>query len=144
MTRNRTGRLLPDIVNKSEMAAKAKSFDGLVGLLNKNSFRENKENNKSKVSFNESFVPRRQKLRISQANTGSGGSKFGGLSVSRAQILRRHTLHEKASSSHSGQNGGHVHSWHKQVRVKMRYKDFLVKFPSSHVSPRFQDSESIK
>ena len=120
MTRNRTGRLLPDIVNKSEMAAKAKSFDGLAVLLNKTSFRENKENNKSKISFNESFVPRRQKLRISQANTGSGGSKFGGLSVSRAQILRRHTLHEKASSSHSGQNGGHVHSWHKQVKVKMQ------------------------
>ncbi len=114
--KTKTGRILPDIINKSEIAAKARSFDGLAGLLNKTSFRENKENNKSKISFNESFVPRRQKLRISQANAGSGGSKFGGLSVSKAQILRRHTLHEKATSRQRGQGGGHIHSWHKQVR----------------------------
>ena len=72
-----------------------------------------KENNKSKISFNESIVPRRQKLRISQAGGGSG-SKFGGLSVSKAQILRRHTLHDKSNIRQSLQNV-HVHSWHKQV-----------------------------
>ena len=119
MTRTKPGRLLPDIVNKSEMAAKAKSFDGLAALLNKTSFKENKENNKSRISFNESIVPRRQKLRISQAAPGGGG-KFGGLSVSKAQILRRHTLHDKTTSRHGGQGGGHVHSWHKQVRRELR------------------------
>ena len=106
-------RRLPDFINKSEMAAKAKSFDGLAALLNKTSFKENKENNKSKISFNESIVPRRQKLRISQA-TGAGGNKFSGLSVSKAQILRRHTLHDKSNIRQSLQNV-HVHSWHKQV-----------------------------
>ena len=85
-------RLLPDFINKSEMAAKAKSFDGLAALLNKTSFKENKENNnKSKISFNESIVPRRQKLRISQAGS---SSKLG----SKSQILRRHTLHDRYST----------------------------------------------
>merc|ERR1711923_211253 len=73
------------------MAAKAKSFDGLAALLNKTSFKENKENNKSKISFNESIVPRRQKLRISQAGS---SSKLG----SKSQILRRHTLHDRYST----------------------------------------------
>ena len=93
------------------MAAKAKSFDGLAALLNKTSFKENKENNKSKISFNESIVPRRQKLRISQAGS---SSKLG----SKSQILRRHTLHDRAAPRPlqlQQPAGGHVHSWHKQV-----------------------------
>ena len=94
------------------MAAKAKSFDGLAALLNKTSFKENKENNnKSKISFNEAIVPRRQKLKISQAAT----NKLGGLSVSKAQILRRHTLHDKSNTGRPQ----HVHSWHKQVSTRL-------------------------
>ena len=90
------------------MAAKAKSFEGLAALLNKTSLKDIKENNKSKISFNEAIVPRRQKLKISQP-----ANKFGGgLSVSKAQILRRHTLHDKSNISRPV----HVHSWHKQVR----------------------------
>ena len=105
-------RLLPDFINKSDMAAaKAKSFDGLAALLNKTSFKENKENNKSKISFNDSIVPRRQKLKISQA----AGNKFGGLSVSKAQILRRHTLHDKSNNHRQSLHNIHVHSWHKAV-----------------------------
>ena len=88
------------------MAAKAKSFEGLAALLNKTSLKDIKENNKSKISFNEAIVPRRQKLKISQPT-----NKFGGLSVSKAQILRRHTLHDKSHTSRPV----HVHSWHKQV-----------------------------
>ena len=100
-------RLLPEIKNKSEMAAKAKSFEGLAALLNKTSLKDIKENNKSKISFNEAIVPRRQKLKISQAAT----NKLGGLSGPKAQILRRHTLHDKSNTSRPQ----HVHSWHKQV-----------------------------
>ena len=99
-------RLLPDIKNR-EVAGKAKSFEGLTALLNKTSLKDIKENNKSKISFNEAIVPRRQKLKISQAAT----NKLGGLSVSKAQILRRHTLHDKSNSARPQ----HVHSWHKQV-----------------------------
>ena len=112
-------RLLPDFIHKSESAARAKSFDGLAGvaaLLNKTSFKENKEHNKSKISFNDSIVPRRQKLRISQQTSSGGGNKFGGLSVSKAQILRRHTLHDKSNQRQSLQNV-HVHSWHKAVSI---------------------------
>ena len=103
-------RLLPEIKNKSEMAAKAKSFEGLAALLNKTSLKDIKENNKSKISFNEAIVPRRQKLKISQP-----GTRFGGLSVSKAQILRRHTLHDKSDRL---TRTGHVHSWHKQVSTR--------------------------
>lgn len=102
-------RLLPDIKNKCELGGKAKSVEGLsalAGLLNKTSLKDFKENNKSKISFNEAIVPRRQKLKISQPT-----NKFGGLSVSKAQILRRHTLHDKSHTSRPV----HVHSWHKQV-----------------------------
>ena len=103
-------RLLPDIKNKCELGGKAKSVEGLsalAGLLNKTSLKDFKENNKSKISFNEAIVPRRQKLKISQAAT----NKLGGLSVSKAQILRRHTLHDKSNTGRPQ----HVHSWHKQV-----------------------------
>ena len=92
----------------TDIAGKAKSFEGLTALLNKTSLKDIKENNKSKISFNEAIVPRRQKLKISQA----AGSKLGGLgSVSKAQILRRHTLHDKSNTGRPQ----HVHSWHKQV-----------------------------
>ena len=100
-------RLLPDIKNMTDIAGKAKSFEGLTALLNKTSLKDIKEHNKSKISFNEAIVPRRQKLKISQAAT----NKLGGLSVSKAQILRRHTLHDKSNTGRPQ----HVHSWHKQV-----------------------------
>lgn len=116
VTKKDKPRLLPELfINKSEMAAKAKSFDGLAALLNKTSFKEN-ANNKSRISFNESIVPRRQKFRVSQAPVAAGSKESangGKLSVAKSQILRRHTLHDK--SSHRQQTAVHVHSWHKQV-----------------------------
>ena len=130
-------RLLPDFINKSEISAKTKSFEGLAAFLNKTSFKE--LSNKSKLSFNEPIVPRRQKFHISQtASAGKPGpvvcgqnsgfllsksdkatNKLSGLvatSVSRpAQIIRRHTLHDKSNQRQS-QQPVHVHSWHRQVR----------------------------
>ena len=147
-------RLLPDFINKSEISAKTKSFEGLAAFLNKTSFKE--LSNKSKLSFNEPIVPRRQKFHISQtASAGKPGpvvsgqnsgfllsksdqatNKLSGLvatSVSRpAQIIRRHTLHDKSNQRQS-QQPVHVHSWHRQVRfprtvAKIRH---ILQIPST-------------
>ena len=88
--------------NRSAMVSKAKSFDGLTAFLNKSAI--NDKENKYKINSREPMVPRRQKMKLSQP------SKFPGLSVSKSQILRRHTTYDKTSKA------VHIHSWHKQVR----------------------------
>jgi len=141
-------RLLPDFITKSEISAKTKSFEGLAAFLNKTSFKE--LSNKSKLSFNEPIVPRRQKFHISQtASAGKPGpvvsgqnsgfllsksdkatNKLSGLvatSVSRpAQIIRRHTLHDKSNQRQS-QQPVHVHSWHRQDDEQQRSKSSSLK-----------------
>ena len=96
------------------MVSKAKSFDGLTAFLNKSAI--NDKENKFKINTREPMVPRRQKMKLSQPG------KFPGLSVSKSQILRRHTTYDKTSKA------VHIHSWHKQVLIVMTGKTEVILF----------------
>lgn len=99
--------------NRSAMVSKAKSFDGLTAFLNKSAI--NDKENKFKINSREPMVPRRQKMKLSQPG------KFPSLSVSKSQILRRHTTYDKTSKA------VHIHSWHKQDDEIQRPKSSSLK-----------------
>jgi len=99
--------------NRSAMVSKAKSFDGLTAFLTKSAISE--KENKYKITSRDPSIPRRQKMKLSQP------SKFPGLSVSKSQILRRHTTYDKTSKA------VHIHSWHRQDDAIQRPKSSSLK-----------------